>query len=104
MVVDATLKLVALYLVARRIGIPTPSDLQIALVNAGVRNEHLREAAKLNDLTEYIMSCLVVPEDELEAMDELGDEDLRNIQKIRELLTPETKDAIEEEIEYGKED
>lgn len=98
---DDRLKLIAIYLVARRIGIPTPCDLQIELVNSGVRNEHLREAAKLNDLIEFVMSCLLTSEEELEEM-ELSPETHKNIVAIKELLTPDTELAIEEEMEYSK--
>ena len=98
---DSRIKLIALFLVSRQIGIPVPTDLQVALVNAGVITEHLDQAALMYDHVEFIRGCLVTPNEDLEQMD-LPEDVRENIYRIKDLLSPLTEAAIEEEIEYGQ--
>ena len=98
MTIDQKINLTALYVVAREEGLPIPTDLTTQLVNHGVRKEHLQQAAKMSDRIAFVRACLTLSEEELDEID-MSEDTIRFIRSVRELLTPDMKDALEEQKE-----
>ena len=98
MVIDEKLNLLALYVVAREQGLPIPTDLQIELVNAGIRREHLEQAASMDDRISFIRGVMATPREDIERMD-IPEDDKKFIYSIIDLLTPEQLEAIKEDDE-----
>lgn len=95
------INLLALYVVARQEGLPIPTDLQVELINHGITSAHLQQAAQLEDTICFVRGCLTHTDEELETMT-LADDDRKFIMAVRELLTPDMKDALEEQKQYEK--
>ena len=96
---DQKAHLLALHVVANEQGLPIPTDLNIAIINAGLGEEHLRQAQIMSGHVTFIRAALVMSDEELEDL-EVPDRTLTMITAIRELLTPEHLDAIKEEEEH----
>lgn len=104
--VQDKMNLIALFCVARELGIPIPTDLTTALIKAGVHPEHLTQAAQMNDIVSHIRGCLTISEEELEELLDNGDlshEEYTQVNGIRELMSPDLRDALKEEQENGEE-
>jgi len=104
--INEKMNLIALFCVARELEIPIPTDLTTALIKAGVHKEHLAQAAQMNDIVSFVRGCLTATEEELEEYRDNGDmtyEEYFQVKNVRELLSPDLRDALKEEQEDGEE-